>query len=42
MWLVLDGDTLYIDGNGNGDLTEQGEQHAGTKYQSFIEWNLGP
>ena len=25
VWLVLDGDTLYIDRNGNGDLTEQGE-----------------
>jgi hypothetical protein len=23
-WLVLDGDTLYIDRNGNGDLTEHG------------------
>jgi hypothetical protein len=25
-WLVLDGDTLYIDRNGNGDLTEDGER----------------
>jgi len=25
VWLVLDGDTLYIDRNGNGDLTEKGE-----------------
>ena len=25
VWLVLDGDTLYVDGNGNGDLTEAGE-----------------
>jgi hypothetical protein len=24
-WLVLDGDTLYVDRNGNGDLTEPGE-----------------
>jgi hypothetical protein len=24
-WLVLDGDSLYIDRNGNGDLTEPGE-----------------
>jgi hypothetical protein len=23
-WLVLDGDTLYVDRNGNGDLTEEG------------------
>jgi hypothetical protein len=25
-WLVLDGDTLYVDRNCNGDLTEKGEQ----------------
>jgi hypothetical protein len=25
VWLVLDGDTLYVDKNGNGDLTETGE-----------------
>lgn len=26
VWLVLDGDKLYVDRNGNGDLTEAGEQ----------------
>jgi hypothetical protein len=26
VWLVLDGDTLYVDRNGNGDLTEPGEK----------------
>lgn len=26
VWLVLDGDTLYADKNGNGDLTEDGER----------------
>jgi hypothetical protein len=25
VWLVLDGDTLYVDRNGNGDLTEPGK-----------------
>ncbi len=25
VWLVLDGDKLYVDRNGNGDLTEPGE-----------------
>lgn len=25
VWLVLDGDILYVDKNGNGDLTESGE-----------------
>jgi hypothetical protein len=29
IWLVHDGDTLYVDRNGNGDLTEPGEEiHA--------------
>jgi len=28
VWLVLDGDTLYADLNGNGDLTEEGERFA--------------
>jgi hypothetical protein len=26
VWLVLDGQTLYVDKNGNGDLTEPGER----------------
>jgi hypothetical protein len=26
VWLVLDGEVLYIDRNGNGDLTEEGKQ----------------
>jgi hypothetical protein len=26
VWLVLDGDVLYVDKNGNGDLTEKGER----------------
>ena len=26
VWLVQDGDTLYVDRNGNGDLTEAGEK----------------
>jgi hypothetical protein len=29
VWLVKDGDTLYLDRNGNGDLTEDGERLAG-------------
>jgi hypothetical protein len=28
VWLVLDGKTLYVDCNGNGDLTEGGEKFA--------------
>src|SRR6516164_6560345 len=26
VWLVLDGDVLYVDKNGNGDLTEKDER----------------
>src|SRR5205085_12474760 len=26
VWVVLDGNTLYVDGNGNGDLTDYGEK----------------
>ena len=26
VWLVLDGESLYVDANGNGDLTEAGEK----------------
>jgi hypothetical protein len=31
VWLVLDGDVLYVDRNGNGDLTEPGEKVRGKK-----------
>jgi hypothetical protein len=31
VWLVRDGDTLYVDHNGNGDLTEPGEKVAAEK-----------
>jgi hypothetical protein len=30
VWLVKDGNTLYLDRNGNGDLTEDGERLAGS------------
>jgi hypothetical protein len=31
IWLVLDGDTLHVDRNGNGDLTEPGEKVTADK-----------
>jgi hypothetical protein len=31
VWLVLDGDTLYVDRNANGDLTEEGERFVPTR-----------
>ncbi|MCU0704862.1 MAG: RNA polymerase sigma factor [Fimbriiglobus sp.] len=33
VWLVHDGDTLYVDKNGNGDLTDDGEKVAGQKLE---------
>jgi hypothetical protein len=35
VWLVLDGDALYADKSGNGDLTEPGKKFAGEKVQYF-------
>jgi hypothetical protein len=34
VWLVLDGSVLYVDRNGNGDLTEAGEKVAAEKRPS--------
>jgi len=31
MWVVIDGESLYADLNGNGDLTEEGERFAGRR-----------
>jgi len=31
VWLAIDGDTLYVDRNGNGDLTDTGERIAAEK-----------
>ncbi len=35
VWLVLDGDTLYVDRNGNGDLIDPGEKVAAEKRPSL-------
>ncbi len=35
VWLVQDGDMLYVDENGNGDLTESNEVHVIDKYNRF-------
>jgi hypothetical protein len=37
VWLVKDGDVLYVDRNGNGDLTEPGEKLAAKKGSSAEE-----
>src|SRR5262245_53850916 len=33
VWLVLDGDTLYVDRNGNGDLTEEREKEKAPAFK---------
>jgi hypothetical protein len=37
VWMVVDGDTLYVDRNGNGDLTEEGEKVAAKKADAFAD-----
>ena len=37
VWIVKDGDTLYVDRNGNGDLTDPGEKIAAAKGGSAEE-----
>jgi hypothetical protein len=39
VWVVIDGDTVYVDLNGNGDLTEKGEQF---KLQTTERGPYGP
>jgi hypothetical protein len=45
IWLVIDGKTLYVDRNGNGDLTEKGEQFSPTKVNNdqsqYLEFHVG-
>jgi hypothetical protein len=39
VWLVLDGDTLYVDRNGNGDLTDKNEKVALPQFDKRDEPN---
>jgi hypothetical protein len=44
VWLVVDGDTLYVDKNGNGDLTEPGEKVPAKKGEGrddVLEFEVG-
>jgi hypothetical protein len=42
IWLVIDDKTLYVDRNGNGDLTEKGEQFSPTKdAPDYLEFKTG-
>lgn len=40
VWLVLDGKTLYVDRNGNGDLTEDGEKIAAKKGMDWLNEDI--
>src|SRR5262249_3554170 len=40
IWLVLDGDVLYVDRNCNGNLTEDGERIMPRKDQHFFEADI--
>jgi hypothetical protein len=41
VWLVRDGDTLYADKNGNGDLTDPGERIAAEKSGTDLAFHVG-
>jgi hypothetical protein len=43
IWLVIDGKTLFVDRNGNGDLTEEGEKINAEKTTSpdYLEFYAG-
>jgi hypothetical protein len=41
VWLVHDGDRLYVDKNGNGDLTEPGERIAAEKGAEGLAFYVG-
>src|SRR5262245_50015081 len=41
VWLVRDGEVLYVDRNGNGDLTKKGERHTGTRGHGLVRWQIG-
>jgi hypothetical protein len=41
VWVVQDGETLYVDRNGNGDLTEEGEKFPGAAAECEISAKAG-
>src|SRR5437764_11640748 len=41
LWMVRDGDTLYADKNGNGDLTDAGEKIAAEADGLFLTFHVG-
>ncbi len=41
VWLVVDGEVLHVDRNGNGDLTEPEERCQGTGGPTAARWSIG-
>src|SRR5262245_44175705 len=41
VWLMLDGDILDVDRNGNGDLREKGKRHTAIKHPDVMDWDIG-
>jgi hypothetical protein len=41
VWLVLDGDVLYVDRNSNGNLREKGKRHTAIKRPDVMDWDIG-
>jgi hypothetical protein len=41
VWLVLDGKTLFVDRNGNGDLTDKGEQIEAKEERGGLSFAVG-
>jgi hypothetical protein len=41
VWLVQDGDALYVDRNGDGDLTQKGARSLATDYRGGRLWEAG-
>jgi hypothetical protein len=42
VWLVLDGDDLYVDRDGTGDVTAPGKRVAGKRSGRWLEFHAGP
>jgi hypothetical protein len=42
VWLVIDGDVLYLDRDGTGDLTEPAKRVAGRRSGKWLDFQAGP
>jgi hypothetical protein len=42
VWVVIDGDVLYLDRDGTGDLTEPAKRVAGKRSGKWLDFQAGP